>query len=164
MVIKSRDCKARQHSDQMRCDACGLAWDVCDPDPPICCKDVTEATAQQRRETGSQAIEKIRQALASTTATPGDQPLPLRELPLKWLPAFGLAECLMHVNWTSMPEASYAHVKSVHSQIGTPGRIYTFFTKTGTPVIEVEVFDDYDSRRCSVRHYVGPGFGEWQCL
>ena len=28
-------CHARQHSDQMLC-ACGLAWDVNDPDPPEC--------------------------------------------------------------------------------------------------------------------------------
>lgn len=163
MVIKSRDCRAKQHSDQMRCDACGLVWDVCDPDPPNCSTAATDAVARQRRETGSQAIEEIRRTLVPA-ATPADQPLPLRELPLKWLPAFGLAECLMHVNWTSMPEASYAHIKSVHSQIGTPGRIYTFFTAAGTPVIEVEVFDDYDSRRCNVRHYVGPGFGEWHNL
>ena len=29
-------CKARQHSDQMICDACGLQWDVNDIDPPEC--------------------------------------------------------------------------------------------------------------------------------
>lgn len=29
-------CKARQHSDQMICEACGLQWDVNDPDPPEC--------------------------------------------------------------------------------------------------------------------------------
>ena len=29
-------CKARQHSDQMVCDACGLCWDMNDPDPPEC--------------------------------------------------------------------------------------------------------------------------------
>lgn len=29
------NCKARQYSDQMLC-ACGLAWDVNDPEPPEC--------------------------------------------------------------------------------------------------------------------------------
>ncbi len=29
-------CKARQYSDQMQCDRCGLAWDVNDIDPPSC--------------------------------------------------------------------------------------------------------------------------------
>lgn len=33
-----RSCLARQHSDQMMCAACGLAWDVNDPDPPACRK------------------------------------------------------------------------------------------------------------------------------
>lgn len=33
-----RSCLARQHSDQMTCAACGLAWDVNDPDPPACRK------------------------------------------------------------------------------------------------------------------------------
>lgn len=31
-----RDCKAVQHSDQMICTACGLVWDVSDPEPPEC--------------------------------------------------------------------------------------------------------------------------------
>jgi len=29
-------CQARQHSDQMLCGRCGLAWDVSDPSPPQC--------------------------------------------------------------------------------------------------------------------------------
>lgn len=29
-------CKARQYSDQMLCDRCGLQWDVNDPDKPEC--------------------------------------------------------------------------------------------------------------------------------
>lgn len=29
-------CEARQYSDQMLCDRCGLQWDVNDPDPPEC--------------------------------------------------------------------------------------------------------------------------------
>lgn len=34
----SRDCLARQYSDQMNCPACGLAWDMNDPEPPRCGK------------------------------------------------------------------------------------------------------------------------------
>lgn len=30
------NCKAIQYSDQMQCAACGLAWDVNDPEPPRC--------------------------------------------------------------------------------------------------------------------------------
>jgi len=33
-----RNCLARQYSDQMMCAACGLAWDINDPDPPACRK------------------------------------------------------------------------------------------------------------------------------
>jgi hypothetical protein len=29
-------CKAKQYSDQMICDSCGLQWDVNDPDKPVC--------------------------------------------------------------------------------------------------------------------------------
>lgn len=29
-------CKAIQYSDQMVCHACGLYWDVNDPEPPAC--------------------------------------------------------------------------------------------------------------------------------
>lgn len=32
---KSR-CEARQYSDQMECFACGLIWDMNDPEPPQC--------------------------------------------------------------------------------------------------------------------------------
>lgn len=29
-------CKARQHSDQMYCDKCGIGWDMNDIEPPVC--------------------------------------------------------------------------------------------------------------------------------
>ena len=38
MTRSPHNCQARQHSDQMLCGACGLAWDVNDPDPPECRK------------------------------------------------------------------------------------------------------------------------------
>lgn len=30
------NCKGRQYSDQMICGACGLQWDINDPEPPEC--------------------------------------------------------------------------------------------------------------------------------
>lgn len=29
-------CKAKQHSDQMYCDKCGIGWDMNDVYPPVC--------------------------------------------------------------------------------------------------------------------------------
>lgn len=31
-----KPCAARQYSDQMICDKCGLQWDINDPEPPTC--------------------------------------------------------------------------------------------------------------------------------
>jgi len=36
MPNKRPVCKAMQYCDQMVCHACGLAWDVNDPEPPAC--------------------------------------------------------------------------------------------------------------------------------
>lgn len=41
-------CNARQHSDQMICGPCALAWDVNDPEPPTC-----NAPPIERRVTGA---------------------------------------------------------------------------------------------------------------
>lgn len=38
-------CQARQHSDQMLCGPCGLAWDVGDPEPPACRQRASDAHA-----------------------------------------------------------------------------------------------------------------------
>ena len=46
-------CKARQYSDQMLCDNCGLQWDVNDPDSPC-----------------PNTLEKIRGLLNATTRIP----------------------------------------------------------------------------------------------
>lgn len=37
-ILRGADerCQARQHSDQMVCEKCGLGWDVNDPEPPAC--------------------------------------------------------------------------------------------------------------------------------
>lgn len=34
--MSQTNCKASQHSDQMICSACGLVWDINDPEPPEC--------------------------------------------------------------------------------------------------------------------------------
>jgi hypothetical protein len=34
----SRECEARQYSDQMLCKRCDLGWDMNDPHPPSCRK------------------------------------------------------------------------------------------------------------------------------
>lgn len=36
MSGSNRGCTARQCSDQMNCDRCGLVWDMNDPEPPEC--------------------------------------------------------------------------------------------------------------------------------
>lgn len=35
-TILADPCEARQHSDQMVCDRCNIAWDINDPEPPTC--------------------------------------------------------------------------------------------------------------------------------
>lgn len=37
---KPNDCLARQYSDQMVCHKCGLVWDMNDPEPPECLREV----------------------------------------------------------------------------------------------------------------------------
>ena len=51
--MKRTGCQARQVSDQMSCPACGLVWDMNDPDPPAC------QTIQQRE------VEKMKQVIAN---------------------------------------------------------------------------------------------------
>lgn len=41
-----RSCLARQHSDQMICAPCGLNWDVNDPEPPECRKNIKRTIAR----------------------------------------------------------------------------------------------------------------------
>ena len=51
-------CQARQYSDQMICEKCGLQWDVNDPEPPEC---ITPETL--RRQRGRKALETIKRIL-----------------------------------------------------------------------------------------------------
>lgn len=42
-------CKARQYSDQMMCDQCGLAWDMNDPEPPTCGEEARRKNEESRK-------------------------------------------------------------------------------------------------------------------
>jgi len=48
-------CFARQYSDQMQC-SCGLAWDVNDPDPPVCRSQAVAVLTPTRALWGSPEI------------------------------------------------------------------------------------------------------------
>jgi len=43
---KRHNCQARQYGDQMICAPCGLNWDVNDPEPPECRKNIKRAIAR----------------------------------------------------------------------------------------------------------------------
>ena len=43
---KRHNCHAWQESDQMRCVPCGLVWDMNDPEPPECRKNIKRAAAK----------------------------------------------------------------------------------------------------------------------
>ena len=44
--MKRHACQARQYGDQMRCVPCGLVWDMNDPEPPECRKNIKRAVAK----------------------------------------------------------------------------------------------------------------------
>lgn len=44
--MKRHNCHARRESDQMRCVPCGLVWDMNDPEPPECRKNIKRAIAR----------------------------------------------------------------------------------------------------------------------
>lgn len=43
-------CLARQHSDQMICHQCGLVWDMNDPEPPDCLREVNAAISPDAQD------------------------------------------------------------------------------------------------------------------
>ena len=59
--MKRPGCSARQHSDQMCCGRCGLAWDMNDPDPPACTPP--EVSTGKKKKPYS-AVRILEQALA----------------------------------------------------------------------------------------------------
>lgn len=61
-------CEARQYSDQMQCGRCGLAWDMNDPEPPECRRQVDRRAVPDRRIT--RAAERIEPVLVERRFTP----------------------------------------------------------------------------------------------
>ena len=47
-------CKARQYSDQKRCERCNLTWDMNDDDPPKCLTT---------HEIGQRCLDRLKQEL-----------------------------------------------------------------------------------------------------
>lgn len=54
--MDAHTCKARRMQDQMQCAACGLAWDIDDPDPPEC-------PLENRKQRGLAVFAKIKEDL-----------------------------------------------------------------------------------------------------
>lgn len=126
--MSSKNCKARQHSDQMVCP-CGLAWDMNDPDPPECRQGVV----------AKQELAAMRVVLQepSRFASIQRRLLTLQEMPLRWLPTANVAAGLYTVRWDSLPKAVFVLVDDF--TIGkVPGKSYKFFNERGRLDVEVE--------------------------
>lgn len=118
-------CKARQYGDQMSCE-CGLGWDTNDPDPPMCRKKVV---AHQELAASRAILEQ-----PAFLALKRDKLLSLQEMPLGWLPNFGVPAGMYTVNWPSLPDASYVVINALANG---QGRGYQFFTAKGIELIHV---------------------------
>lgn len=160
MSIRPHGCEARQVSDQMHCERCGLTWDVNDRDEPGCNERVIARIQVDRYRRANTALEAMRKALAPTPLETV-QPLVLQELPLKWLPAAGVTPRLVRVDWESYPDAGYVQIACSREALPGPGREYTFFSKTGELMFEVRVWDVNHHRRAAMRRYEQLQPGEW---
>lgn len=116
------NCKIRIHGDQTTC-ACGLAWDTNDPAPPECRKGIVA----RQELSAARAILQEPSFLAIKRA----KLLYLQEMPMGWLPAFGVPEGLFTVDWPSLPDASYVVITRER------GRSYYFYSAKGVLVVEV---------------------------
>lgn len=148
MGNREKNCRARQHSDQMMCGECALAWDVNDPDPPQC----------PRHTLARDAVFEMRNIL-STASSPSPL-LELREFPLNWLPSCGVSECLLQVNWSSHPEFGFVVVSRPQIEM-CQARDYLFYSKSGGPLVEVQIREDFSGRRANIREVSGSVKGQW---
>lgn len=57
-------CQARRYSDQLNCAACGLVWDINDPEPPKC-----KPAARRRSSYNELAARVVAQMPPGVTAT-----------------------------------------------------------------------------------------------
>ena len=62
--MKRHNCHAWQESDQMRCVPCGLVWDMNDPEPPECRKNIKRAIARVAKIEEEAAPRNAKQAPA----------------------------------------------------------------------------------------------------
>ena len=53
-------CEARQWSDQMQCDKCGLLWDMNDQDPPQCGKEYAKQSLKHLHKSSESKNEVIK--------------------------------------------------------------------------------------------------------
>lgn len=56
-----KHCEAKQFSDEMKCDSCGISWDMNDPEPPQCLKQksiiwIVEGEIQKRGTTDDEFV------------------------------------------------------------------------------------------------------------
>ncbi len=69
---KRHNCQARQYGDQMICAPCGLNWDVNDPEPPECRKNIKRAIARVAKIEEEAAPLKVKKAPAFPHELPAD--------------------------------------------------------------------------------------------
>lgn len=149
MRQQSKTCEARRQGDQMQC-RCGLAWDLNDPDPPQC----------QKAAVGNEALGQARKIIAGNQGQQLDL-LSVPEMPLRYLPSFGVGAGLYVVDWRSEPRFGLVLISRVDSGPAVQGRDYLFFSKAGTPLLELQIREDYTGRRAMRRDVMGPIPGEW---
>lgn len=136
-------CKARQHSDQMSC-ACGLAWDMNDPDPPECRKVVV----------AKQELSAMRHIISEPTrwAVKKNGLVALQEMPLHHLPTYGIKSGLYQVEWASLPDVVFVLIETpVRDEPNEQSREYRFFDKKGQQHLEIRRADGGEGPRFQYR-------------
>lgn len=123
--MKRSTCDARQYSDQMQC-SCGLAWDVNDPEPPMCGK----------KAIGNATLSAISTSLSLPKHIHLSKLLQLKELQINHLPHFGIPGGLYSVHWSSHP---HFHTVTIYEETSFSDgcRRYVFHSETGVPQLEV---------------------------
>ena len=149
MRQQSKTCEARRQGDQMQC-RCGLAWDINDPEPPQC----------QKAAVGNEALGEARKIIAGNEGVHLEL-ISLKEMPLRYLPSFGIGPGLFLVDWPSQPHFGLVLISRPEFQQFTQGRDYLFFSKAGSPLVELQIREDSTGRTASRRDVSGPIPGEW---
>lgn len=148
MRQQSKTCEARRQGDQMQC-RCGLAWDLNDPEPPQC----------QKAAVGNEALGEARKIISGNEGVHLEL-ISLKEMPLRYLPACGIRGGLYLVDWRSQPQFGLVLITRTYQDLD-PGRDYLFFSKAGSPLVELHIREDSTSRKAWRRDVTGPIPGEW---